>query len=143
MENVLVVCEGNICRSPIAQGLLAEALPRARVRSAGLGALVGMPADEIAVRLMRARGIDISAHRATQITREMCKEADIVFVMSTDQRKAVEEAYPTSRGRVFRIAEHARCDVPDPYRQPEQVFRDVLAVLEQGVRDWLDRMQRI
>jgi protein-tyrosine phosphatase len=143
MESILVVCEGNICRSPMAQGLMAAALPDAQVRSAGLGALVGMPADDTALRLMHDRGIDIGSHRAVQITREMCKQAELVLVMSADQRKTVEETYPTSRGRVFRIAEHVRRDVPDPYRQSEQVFRDALAIIEQGVRDWLDRMQRI
>ena len=45
MNSILVICEGNICRSPMAQGLLAAALPNAQVHSAGLGALVGMPAE--------------------------------------------------------------------------------------------------
>ena len=72
MKKILFVCTANICRSPMAQGLLEHALPQAQVRSAGLGALVGMPADAAAVRLMQERGIDISAHRATQISRAAC-----------------------------------------------------------------------
>ncbi len=94
MKSILVVCEGNICRSPMAQGLLAAALPQVQVHSAGLGALIGSPADETAVRLMQARGIDISAHRATQITRQMCVQADMVLVMDADQRKRLEALYP-------------------------------------------------
>jgi protein-tyrosine phosphatase len=87
MKSILVICEGNICRSPMAEGILAAALPDTRVRSAGLNALVGNPADDIAVRLMGLRGIDISGHRAVQLSREMCLRSELVLVMSTEQRK--------------------------------------------------------
>jgi protein-tyrosine phosphatase len=60
IDTILIVCEGNICRSPMAGGLLAHELPRARITSAGLGALVGRKADPIAIELMAERGIDIS-----------------------------------------------------------------------------------
>ena len=53
MKSILVICEGNICRSPMAQGLLAAACPGCRCAPQGLGALVGMPADDTAIRLMQ------------------------------------------------------------------------------------------
>src|SRR6266542_2985353 len=73
-ENVLIVCVGNICRSPMAEGLLRARFVghrRARIESAGLAALEGRPADPIAVELLAERGIDISAHRARQLTPEL------------------------------------------------------------------------
>ena len=143
MKSILVLCEGNICRSPMAQGLLAVALPQAQVQSAGLGALVSMPADETAVRLMQARGIDITGHRARQVNRTLCTQADLVLVMDTDQKHRVEGLYPQVRGRVFRVGEHARRDIPDPYRQPAQAFRDSLAFIDEGVLEWLQRIQRL
>jgi protein-tyrosine phosphatase len=142
MTSILVVCQGNICRSPMAQGLLAAALPQASVRSAGLGALVGMPADWLAQRLMKERGVDISGHRATQVDLRRCLEAEIVFVMDSDQRRRLEAAYPQARGRVFRLGEYARRDIPDPYRQPEAAFRLALSLIDEGVRDWVQRIQR-
>jgi len=143
MNNILVVCEGNICRSPMGQGLLSAALPHMNVRSAGLNAMHGMPADETAVRLMQERGIDIAPHRASQITRQMCLEAELVLVMSTSQRKQLEDTYPVACGRVFRLGEFSKRDIPDPYRQPEQAFRESLQLIEEGVREWLQRIQKI
>lgn len=127
----------------MAQGLLAAALPQFEVQSAGLGALVGNPADETAVRLLQARGIDISDHRAQQVNRGLCTHADLVLVMDTDQKQRLEDLYPQARGRIFRIGEHAKRDIPDPYRQPEKAFRDALAFIEEGLREWLQRIQRL
>ncbi len=143
MKSILVVCEGNICRSPMAQGLLTAALPRIPVRSAGLNALSGTPADETAVRLMRARGIDIAPHRALQITRDLCAQAELVLVMSADQRKRLEETYPFACGRVFRLGEFSKRDVPDPYRQSERAFGESLQLIDEGVHEWLLRIQKI
>jgi protein-tyrosine phosphatase len=143
MKNILVVCEGNICRSPMAQGLLATALPHAEVRSAGLNALSGMPADETAVQLLQARGIDITSHRALQITRELCSHAELILVMSASQRQTLEEKYPFACGRTYRLGEFGKLDVPDPYRQPAWAFQESLQLIDQGVRDWLRRIQQI
>jgi protein-tyrosine phosphatase len=142
MNSILVVCEGNVCRSPMAEGLLAASLPGTPVSSAGLGALSGMPADETAVRLMRARGIDISAHRSVQLTRDACKRAELILVMSTEQRRRIEESYPFACGRVYRVGEFKKRDVPDPYRQPEYVFQEALQMIDDGVREWLLRIPR-
>jgi protein-tyrosine phosphatase len=127
----------------MAQGLLATQLPGWRVQSAGLSAVIGAPADEIALRLMRERGVDISEHRATQITRKMCVESDMVFVMSREQRREIERLYPEVCGRVFRLGEHADRDIPDPYRQPEPVFRHALKLIDDGLAAWVQRIRRL
>ncbi|TFZ04210.1 low molecular weight protein-tyrosine-phosphatase [Ramlibacter rhizophilus] len=143
MNKILVVCEGNICRSPMAQGLLAQAMPQAQVQSAGLGAMVGWPADEQAVRLMAERGVTLRAHRAQQINSVLCIASELVLVMDTEQRQRVEDMYPQVRGRVFRVAEHLKQDVPDPYRQGELAFREALALIDAGTTEWLLRIQRL
>ena len=62
MNNILFICIGNICRSPIAEGLFKHAMPKKAVCSAGIGALVGEPADPLSIQLMWEHGIDIGAH---------------------------------------------------------------------------------
>jgi protein-tyrosine phosphatase len=127
----------------MAEAILASALPNTRVRSAGLNALVGNPADETASTLMRARGLDISAHRAIQINRDMCLRSELVLVMSTKQRKQVEESYPASRGRVFRIGEFEKLDVPDPYGQSVFAFESSLTLIDKALVLWIERIRKI
>ena len=140
---LLVVCEGNICRSPMAVGLLSKAAPSIFSFSAGLGALVGAPADEMAVQILRERGIDISSHRAIQITRQMCHQADLVLVMNDAQRASVQAMYPAARGRVYRLGEYTKRDIPDPFKQPEKAFRGALRLIDEAAREWLLRINRL
>lgn len=143
MKSVLVLCEGNICRSPMAQVLLADALPGVDVRSAGLGALVGRPADEGAQRLVRELGLDLADHRAAQVTGEMCARAGLVLVMEASQRQRLESYYPQVSGKVFRLGHFADQEIPDPYRQGDAMFRLSLQLIRQGVDDWRTRIHKL
>lgn len=144
MRSVLTVCIGNICRSPMAEGLLAAGLPHLRVFSAGTGALVGKPADPMAQALMRKRGIDISDHVAQQVSQMLCRQADLILVMDREQRRHLESTYPFVRGKVFRIAEFSVAqDVPDPYGKDEAAFEHALALIDAGVRTWIERILKI
>lgn len=143
MKSVLTVCIGNICRSPMAEGLLAAGLPDLYVASAGTGALVGKPADTMAQALMQRRGIDISGHVAQQVSQLLCRQADLILVMDLSQRRYLESTYPFVRGKVFRIAENAKLDVPDPYRKSEAAFEQALELIDTGTRSWIDRILKI
>jgi protein-tyrosine phosphatase len=127
----------------MAQALLGRDLPGVQVRSAGLGALIGHPADPTAIKLMQEEGLDIREHRATQVTRDLCTGSDLVFVMDDEQRTRLEAMYPQVRGRVFRIGRFVNQDVPDPYRRPELAFRTSLSVLKASIGEWLPRIRQI
>ncbi|MDN7496472.1 low molecular weight protein-tyrosine-phosphatase [Burkholderia gladioli] len=141
MDSILVVCEGNICRSPMAEAMLRQAVPGRRVTSAGLNALVGMPASPYAQEVMRMRGLDVSTHRAQQIGRCLCADADLILVMARGQRLSLESRFPFVRGRVFRLGEHTDFDVHDPYRQPRFVFERCARLIELGVSEWSRRLR--
>ena len=143
IRQVLVVCIGNICRSPMAEGLIRQAVPGVQISSAGMSALVGRGADPIAVQIMAGVGVDISAHRARMLTDAIARDADLILVMDEQQKQQLAAQYPYARGKVFKLGEAARQDIPDPYRQYPEVFRTVFSLIETGVTEWVKRINSI
>ena len=143
IQHVLAVCIGNICRSPMAEALLAQALTDCDVSSAGLSAMIGRPADLIARDLMKERGISIEQHRARQISLDLCQRADLILVMDLEQRRDLERRYPFASGKVFRLCEHEKRDVPDPYQAGRAAFQTSLALIEDGATQWANRISRL
>lgn len=140
INKVLFVCIGNICRSPMAEGLFKQALPDKAVFSAGLSAMVGDQADPLSIQLMWECGIDIRAHRARGLAGWMISETDLIVTMDLDQKRFIEQRYPTSKGKVMRIGEDGNYDIPDPYRQDLPMFRHSFNLIAQGIDQLAERI---
>ncbi|VWD20641.1 protein-tyrosine phosphatase [Burkholderia lata] len=143
IRNILVVCTGNICRSPIGEGLLRARLPGVDVASAGTSALVGEPADDFAIAVSAESGIDLSAHRAQQLTAALVRRADVVLTMEVRQKRAIVERYPFALGRVFQLDGQSGMDVPDPYMKPVDAFRRAYFQIERGVNAWVPKVMAL
>ena len=128
----------------MAEALLRDALrgkEEVVVESAGLGALVNQPASEFSVELMQERGLDISGHRAQQLTPELITRADLILVMESGHRRAIDANEPTARGKLYRLGEWQDLEIPDPYRQPREAFEETLKLIDKGVADWVERLK--
>lgn len=144
-ENILVVCIGNICRSPVAEALLKDALKNKgaknyNISSAGLGAMVGHEPDKVVCELMLEKNMDISGYRATQLNHQMIRGADLILVMESKHKDLIEHKEASAKGKVFRLGEWGSFEIADPYQQERKVFEEVVQLIEKGVKDWVDKI---
>lgn len=140
-QKILCVCTGNICRSPLAKGLLKREAPGLTVDSAGIGAIVGgkMPAE--AAVIAEREQLALQGHRGKQLTSSLAAASDIILVMEKGQQEWVTSHFPQVRGRVF-LATHWTDgkDVDDPYRHNAAFFEKVYAHMAKGILSWADKL---
>lgn len=158
IRSVLVVCTGNICRSPYAHLRLQELAPDLEVSSAGIGALVGHPMEEAMRDLLSAHGVSADGFAARQVD-AAAMQADLIVTMSRRQRDYLIEEFPAAARRIVlldsvdvltelldgglpldqaitvwsRRRPSASAEVPDPYRRSPEVAREVAARLDRAV----------
>lgn len=144
VKHILMVCIGNICRSPMAEGLLIHQLKKDHrdviVQSAGLAANVDQAADPIAQELMLLRGLDISSHRAQPLTSLVLSDFDLILPMTTRQQEQIVSKFPSLSSKVHRLGKWDGYDIPDPYRRPRGAFEHCLVLIEQGIISWCQRL---
>ena len=148
---ILVVCTGNICRSPMAEGMLRDAMPdplagAVHVSSAGTHALHGNRASTLAVQVMQMYGIDISGHRARRLNKSMLKDADLVLVMERHHSGYIRLMNFFGRKKIHLITEYMAdtkpFDLPDPLGGPMELYAQTAKVIQtcvRGVHEYIEK----
>lgn len=145
-DKILVVCVGNICRSPTGERLLQQKLPNKIISSAGIGTersgLIGKSADKTASLIAQQHGLSLEGHQAQQLTEQLCHQYDLILVMEKGHLEAVHQMAPEARGKTMLFAqwlEHK--DIPDPFRKSQEEFKYVFNLIDKSSSRWAEKIQ--
>ncbi len=144
-ENILVICAGNICRSPYAAGRLQCLIPSHTVHSAGLltenSGLIGASAAPEAQAIAHSLGIDLTAHQARQINTAMVDGCDLILAMNQNQIDMLSRMFPKARHKTMLFGHWIGVSqIDDPYQKSSAVFQQVYAVLDRAAQAWADKL---
>lgn len=139
-KSILVVCTGNICRSPIGERLLRQHLPDRHIASAGIYGLEG-------ARRMTAPGRRLAAwdlldgHVARRLTRNLMQGSDLILVMEPEHLRFIAAMAPESRGKSLLFGQWLEPqDISDPYRKSREAFEYVFGLLGKASQEWARRL---
>jgi protein-tyrosine phosphatase len=138
-NSILVVCAGNICRSPTAEYLLKDKLADSdiKVSSAGLTALVGKGPEKTATSIALTNNIDMSGHKGQQLSSALIAENDLILVMEERHLSDLLGQYPHARGKTFLLGKWIDdAEITDPYRQSHEAFEHVYQLIDSACNAW-------
>ncbi len=143
LDTILVVCVGNICRSPIGERLLKKYLPNKKIASAGLAPLTGKPADNMACAVAEAHNLSLAGHIAKKVTAELCSEHDLILIMEKKHLEILCKIAPAARGKIMLYGHWLQqVEVNDPYRQSRATFELVYRILDDSAQQWVKALNR-
>jgi len=133
LKRILIVCTGNSCRSPIAEGFLKKDLNPDDgfiIISAGISTISGLGPTVEAIEVMREEGIDISLHASRPLTKELAEAADLILVMSAMHKQFISDKFPEFKDKVYLYKEYAEIkdnnsEILDPIGQPISIYKQV------------------
>ncbi len=142
--NILFVCSGNTCRSPMAEQIFNQQARdlSAHANSAGLDAQEGSPINPHAVKSLIGLGYSPTEHSSKLLSTEAVEAADVILTFTQSQKIELGQRFPGASGKLFTISEYANSglseieDVPDPYGESQVVYQETaerIASLVKGI----------
>ncbi|EJD6401894.1 protein tyrosine phosphatase [Providencia rettgeri] len=136
-NNILVVCMGNICRSPTGERLLQQYFPEKTVHSAGIIAKNDRPAYDSAIRIAQQHSLSLENHQSRRLTSELCKKTDLILVMENDHIAKIHQLFPETRGKVMLFGQWInKTEIPDPHKRSDEMFEHVYQLMERAAIAW-------
>lgn len=122
---------------------MKQALPTKKIASAGLGALVGKPADVAAIEVASLHNLSLEGHEAQQLTSALCRQYDLILVMEKGHIDGVSRIAPEVRGKTMLFGHWLnQQEIADPYRKSREAFEFVYSQLEQSAQKWAQALNR-
>ncbi|MGG4609101.1 arsenate reductase/protein-tyrosine-phosphatase family protein [Providencia sp. Me31A] len=136
-NNILVVCMGNICRSPTGERLLQQYFPTRKVDSAGIIAKNDLPAYDSAIRIAKQHNLSLENHQSRRLTSELCNKADLILVMENEHIAKIHQQFPETRGKVMLFGQWInKTEIPDPHKRSDEMFEHVYLLMEKAAIAW-------
>jgi protein-tyrosine-phosphatase len=146
---ILVVCTGNVFRSPLAEAYLKkllkeEGLSKVEVKSAGLYAQNGLKAVNEAIELAKEEGLDISSHLSQPLTPELLEKSKIILVMEKFHKNFIENIYPEAAGKIYLLGNFMQSkkkediDIKDPFGADIGTCKRVWDQIKNSVRMFVE-----
>lgn len=140
-KSILVICTGNICRSPFGEHVLHRLLPTLKIDSAGVSALVNHEADPTAVKIASKFGISLEGHKGKQFTPLMGRDYDLLLVMDKAHLEQVCKISPEVRGKTMLLGHWLGSrEIADPYRKSDEAFELIFELIEQSCSPWAKKL---
>jgi protein-tyrosine phosphatase len=141
VNRLLVVCVGNICRSPVGERLLQTLLPKVEVTSAGIAALVGHGADKLAASVAQAHGVTLEGHVSRQFSTEIGATQDLILVMESGHKREIARMYPQLSGRTMLFDQWTGMKgIADPYQRSQEFHESVFLQIKAAADAWALRL---
>lgn len=140
-QRILIVCDGNICRSPTVAEMLQKLKPELAISSAGLVGLEGHDMEPTAREVAMNNGLYCGTHSARKLTSEMCRDSDLILVMESRQKDRLSQKFPEASGKAFLLTHwNGKNDIPDPYKRGRDAFERIYPMMDAATKAWAEKL---
>lgn len=145
---IVFVCTGNTCRSPMAEAILKDMLHKREINnvivsSAGIFALEGDMVSAEALEVLKREGIDLSSHKARQVSKDILMKSDLILTMTKNHKEMLLNYFPDSKEKIYTLKEYAygvEDDIIDPFGRGLSAYEEALEDIKRALGELIDKI---